>query len=505
MKIMVKSTFIVSLSAVAVMVTACAVGPDYKKPDVPVQAAFKEAEGWKLATPQDLVPRGQWWQFFCDSLLNELEEQVNINNQNIRLAEANFRQAQALVAQARAGFFPTIGLNSSITRDKSATSQHIGNSYSANLASSWEPDLWGKIRRTYEANSAGQQASEASLAAARLSAQAELAINYLSLRVADEQKRLLDETVANYSKSLALTEDLYKNGISTRSDYLQAKVQLESAQAQAIDVESQRAAFEHAIAVLIGKAPSELSIAHNESLPHTPHLPPVLPSYMLERRPDIAAAERNAAAANAKIGLAEAAFFPDFTLSADTGYASNAIARWFTTPTRIWSVGPSVLLSVFDAGLRKAQTDAAIAAYDATVATYRQTVLAAYAEAEDNLAALRVLNREQEIRNAALADARDSTEVITNQYKEGITSYLNVATAQTTELNNALSALSVKKQRLVASVNLIKALGGTWQLSNPGKVTAADFATQDAPLTAPTQAEAQPKPSGLITLTPPVR
>lgn len=480
----------------SITLLSCSVGPDYKRPAAPIPTSFKEADGWKIAEPKDTQSRGEWWQIFCDSGLNDLESQMVINNQNLKAAEARFRQAHALVTQARAGFFPSVTATGTETRAKSSTTGRINDSYNASLGLSWEVDVWGKIRRTVEANQASAAASQADLDAATLSAQAELAVDYLSLRIADEQKRLLDETVAAYAKSLSLTEALYKDGMQTRADYLQAKVQLESAQAQALDVGIARAASEHAIAVLIGKPPADFLLPDISTVPPAPSIPLTLPSTALERRPDIAAAERRTAAANANIGVAEAAFFPDFTFSGAVGFASGEFARWFNPAARVWSIGPSVSQPLFDAGLRQSQTTQAIAAYDEAAATYRQTVLAAFQEVEDQLAALRILEQEREVRIAALEDAKASTQVIFNQYKEGIVSYLNVVNAQTIELNNALSALAVKKQRLTASVSLIKALGGRWETAPAGSVTKKDF--EDAPTGAP-----HTVPQDTLALTPP--
>ncbi len=450
------------LTLTQLLLSSCAMGPDYQRPGLSIPAEFKQSRDWKIARPLDMAPRGQWWQMFCDSQLNRLQEELLANNQNIKIAEARFRQAQALVAQSRSSYFPAISVDSGASRGRTGGAG-VANSYNASLSSSWEVDIWGRIRRGAEASEAEAAASESDLLAAQLSAQAELATNYLSLRIADEQKRLLDETVTAYARSLQLTQDLYESGIQTRSDYLQAKVQLESARAQSVNVGVDRASFEHAIAVLIGKAPSDFSVPGTLAVPVTPLLPETVPSDILERRPDVAASERRVAAANATIGVARAAFFPRLTLSAVTGYASSSMADIFTNPSRIWSLGPDIALPLFDAGLRAAQTDQAIASYDETVATYRQTVLGAFQEVENNLAALRILGEEEAIRREATLDARASTEVITNQYKEGITSYLNVANAQTAELNNALSALTARKQRLIAAVNLVKAVGGTWK------------------------------------------
>lgn len=474
----------------AAMLSACSVGPDYRQPSAAVPLTFKEAAGWKIAEPQDSAPRGDWWQMFCDDELNRLEEQVAVNNQNIKAAEASFRQAQAIVAQARSGYFPTVTASADSTRSRQSTLNGVANRYNASLSASWELDVWGRIRRTVEANEANAAASAGDLAAAQLAAQAELATNYLSLRVADEQKRYLQETVQAYARSLQMTQDLYTTGVQSRSDYLQAKVQLEGARAQLVDVDVQRSAYEHAIAVLIGKSPAEFSILPNYAVPSTPRPPVALPATVLQRRPDIAAAERRVAAANANIGVAEAAFYPDVSLSASAGFASSALAEWFTAPARVWSVGPSLAQTLFDAGLRKAQTQEAIAAYDLTVATYRQTVLAAFQEVEDNLSGLSALQEEQTIRNTAVEDARAATEVLTNQYKAGITSYLNVASAQTTELSNALSALAVKKQRLNATVALIKALGGKWDIAVTEDAAAPAQAVKDTlQLKAPSAAQ----------------
>lgn len=450
------------LTIMQLLLSSCAIGPDYKRPELPIPAEFKQSRDWKIARPLDMAPRGQWWQMFCDTQLNQLQQELVSNNQNIKIAEARFRQAQALVAQSRSSYFPAISVDSGASRGR-ISGAGVANRYDASLSSSWEIDIWGRIRRSTEASEAEATATQSDLLAAQLSAQAELATNYISLRIADEQKRLLDETVTAYARSLQLTQDLYEAGIQTRSDYLQAKVQLESARAQSVNVGVDRASFEHAIAVLIGKAPSDFVLPPTLAVPEVPVLPETVPSDILERRPDVASSERRVAAANANIGVARAAFFPKLTLSAAVGYASSSMTDLFSNPSRIWSLGPDIALPLFDAGLRAAQTDQAIAAYDETVAAYRQTVLGSFQEVENNLAALRILGEEENIRREATQDARASTEVITNQYREGITSYLNVANAQTAELNNALAALTARKQRLLAAVNLVKAVGGTWK------------------------------------------
>jgi len=459
-------------SALAFLVLAlagCAVGPDYLRPDAAVSDAYKEATGWKVAEPQDESNRGNWWEIFGDPQLSALIESIDISNQNVRLAEAQFRQAQALAAQSRAALFPTLDANASITRSRSptglvggTTAGRIINNRSVGLSSSWELDLWGGLRRALESSAAGAQASAADLAAARLSAQAELASDYFQLRVLDAQKQLLDDTATAFDKSLELTRNRYAAGVAAKVDVVQAETQLKSTQAQAIDTGVQRAQLEHAIAILIGKPPSEFSLAPAPLAVTMPRVPLGLPSELLERRPDVAAAERRAAAANARIGVARAAYFPSLTLSGNTGFRSAAATDLFAASSRFWSIGPVLAQSIFDAGLRRAQTEQAIAAYDATVAEYRQAVLAGFQEVEDNLAALRILEEEAEVQEDAVRAARESVLLTTNQYKAGIVSYINVVTVQTTQLNNERTAVGILGRRLVAAVTLVKALGGGW-------------------------------------------
>jgi NodT family efflux transporter outer membrane factor (OMF) lipoprotein len=461
----------------ALALAGCAVGPDYRRPDVEVSAAYKEAAGWKVAEPRDEASRGNWWEIFGDPQLSALIESIDISNQNVLLAEARFRQAQALAAQSRAAFFPTLDANASITRSRSptgviggTTAGRIIDNRSVALNSSWEIDLWGRVRRAVEASEAGAQASAADLAAARLSAQAELASNYFQLRVLDAQKQLLDDTVTAFGRSLELTRNRYTAGVAAKVDVVQAETQLKSTQAQAIDTGVQRAQLEHAIAILIGKPPSEFSIAPVPLAVTMPLIPLGMPSELLERRPDVAAAERRAAAANAQIGVAKAAYFPSLTLSASGGYRSASASDLFTAPSRFWSIGPALAQSIFDAGLRRAQTEQAIAAYDATVAQYRQAVLAGFQEVEDNLAALRVLEEEAQVQEDAVRAARESVLLTTNQYKAGIVSYINVVTVQTTQLNNERAAVGILGRRLVAAATLVKALGGGW---SAGELAAA--------------------------------
>jgi len=454
------------------MLAGCAVGPDYRRPDAEVTPAYKEAGEWNVAQPRDALDRGRWWDVFGDRQLDALVERVEVSNQNVRVLEARFRQAQALVTSSRSAYFPTLEADVSLTRSRSptgviggTTAGRVITNRSASLNSAWEADLWGRLRRTVEAVEANAQASAADLAAARLSVQAELAANYFQLRALDAQRQLLDDTVAAFGKSLELTRNRYAAGVAAKVDVVQGETQLKSTQAQAIDLGVQRAQLEHAIAVLIGRPPAGLSIAPLPLSATLPRIPPGLPSELLERRPDIAAGERRVAAANAQIGAAKAAYFPSLTLSASYGSRSADAAQWLTAPARFWSIGPALAQSIFDAGLRRAQTEQAIAAYDATVAEYRQAVLAGFQEVEDNLAALRILEEEAKVQEDAVRAARESVELTLNQYKAGTVSYINVVTVQTTQLNNERAAVGILGRRLVAAVGLVKALGGGWSAS----------------------------------------
>ena len=477
---------IIVLTAPLALLTACAVGPDYVRPTLDAPVAFREGEGWKQAQPRDQEFKGKWWEAFNDPLLNSLTEQVSISNQNLAQSEAQFRQARALVQSARAGYFPTVSGNVSATRSQAAqgfsrqasgaqvsTARGITNNYSLSLDAAWEADVWGRVRRTVEANEANAAASAADLEAARLSAQAELAQNYFQLRALDTQKQLLDDTLNGYERSLQLTKNQYAAGVVAKSDVIQAQTQLKATQAQAIDIGVQRAQLEHAIALLIGKPATSFAIAPAPLASALPGVPVGLPSDLLERRPDVAAAERRVAAANAQIGVAKAAYFPRLTLSATGGFQSSTVANWLSLPSRFWSVGPALAATLFDGGLRRAQTDQAVATYDANVAAYRQTVLTGFKEVEDNLAALRILEQEAEVQDEALQFARQSLAIVNNQYKAGTVSYLNVVTAQATALTSERTAVDILNRRLAASVLLIKALGGGWSAA-PVPVASGD-------------------------------
>ena len=470
MKIANKTVLVTTL-----FLSGCMVGPDYERPQVETPAAFREAAGWQPAEPRDAAARGQWWTVFGDAQLDGLVAQVNVSNQTLAAAEAQLRQAAALAEQTRAGFFPTLtgGIQYTRSQPSSTTGPIVGAAtskrtiYSLPFNASWEVDLWGKVRRAVEQGSAAEQASAADLVNARLSVQSELAQNYFQLRALDAQKQLLGATVAAYAKTLELTENRYTVGVVSRADIAQAQTQLQATRAQLLDLGVQRAQLEHAIAVLLGKPASSFSIAPTPLVAVPPHLPPRvppgLPADLLERRPDIAAAERRMAAANAQIGVARAAFFPAATLGASYGFQTAAYDRWFTVPSRFWSLGPALALTLFDGGRRAAVSDQALAAYDQSVASYRNVVLGAFRDVEDNLAALRILEEEAAIQAEAVKAAEHSLEISLNQYKAGIVTYLQVVQAQTAALANQRAAADVLARRVGASVLLVKALGGGWE------------------------------------------
>ncbi|PCE31031.1 efflux transporter outer membrane subunit [Burkholderia ubonensis] len=470
--------------ATAVLLAGCAVGPDYHRPDAPMPAAFKEAPaGWKVAQPADGADRGAWWSVYGDPQLDALIGKLNASNQTIAQSAAAYRQARALVTEARAAYFPTVGLTASGSRARtpraSASSSSFGggssgsisNSYSVGLDASWEPDLWGKVSRTVGAQRAGEAAAAADLANARLSQQATLAQTYFQLRTADALQMLLDDTVASYARSLQLTENRYAQGVAARADVIQAQTQLQSAQAAAIDNGVARAQFEHAIATLIGEPASTFSLPPLPLAAEPPVTPVGVPSALLERRPDIAAAERRAAAANEQIGVAISAFFPTLTLSAQGGVQSSVWSNLFTLPARFWTVGPQLAATLFDAGLRAAQTEAARATYDQDVAAYRLSVLSAFQDVEDNLASQRILAQEIDVQRQAVDSAEHALAIVTNQYKAGTVGYLNVLTAQTTAFTAHQKLATIAGQRMVSSVGLVKALGGGWDVSQIARET----------------------------------
>lgn len=470
-----KIALIVVAGMLAVLAACAAVGPNYVKPaplspqaKATIPLSYGEVDDWRLAEPKDNVLRGNWWEIYAIPELNGLEEQVASANQNVAQVEANYRQALALVRASRSGFYPAVTGGASVTRSRRSSEvdgRGASNDFLLPIDFSWEIDLWGRVRRTVEANQAGVQASQADLASAILSAQALLAQEYFLLRTVDAQKKILEDTIEGYRKTLDLTKNRYAAGVASRADVLLAETQLKSAQAQSIDLGVQRAQLSHALALLVGKPPSAFSIPIAPLVATPPDVPIGVPSDLLERRPDIASAERNVAAANARIGVAEAAFYPRVTLSAAAGLEAASLAKWLTWPARFWSVGPAVSEVLFDGGLRRAQTDQARAAYDAQVASYRQTVLTGFQEVEDSLAALRVLEEEAKVQQEALAAARQTVDVVTNQYKAGTVSYLNVIVVQVIALSNEQTVLNILGRRMTASVSLVKALGGGWDAS----------------------------------------
>ncbi len=456
----------IGLAGAAMFAGACAVGPEYQRPSAPVPAAYKEAPGvsdqegntWKEAHPSEGAKKGKWWEIYNDSELNGLEEQVSISNQNIKVAEAQFREAKDAVRIARSGLFPTVMGSASIVT--SQTSRTLTSGTTANLSTaprttynlpvdlSYVADLWGSIRRSVTASAAAAQVSDAQLENARLTFQADLASDYFQLHGTDGNKDLLERTVKSYEQYLQLTQNRYKGGIASGGD-----------------VEAARAQFEHAIAILIGKPPAALSVTEASIKTLPPAIPAGVPSQLLERRPDIAAAERAMAASNEQIGIAQAAFYPTLSLGASGGLESSKFLKWISWPSRFWSVGPQLAETLFDAGRRRAQTDQARAAFDASVASYRQTVLTSFQQVEDNLAALRVLGDEAKAEDNAVNAAERSVQISTDQYKAGTVSYLQVITTQAIALQDERTAVDILTRRMVASVLLVEALGGGWDAS----------------------------------------
>ncbi|MDO9213248.1 MAG: efflux transporter outer membrane subunit [Methylococcales bacterium] len=446
----------------------CMVGPDYVRPPTNITQAFKEEKGWKRAQPHDHALTGKWWEIFKDAKLNALEEQVATANQSIIEAEAQYRQAQHLVQSAQSSLFPVVNGTATTNRFRAATGQSVAvsgvrNLFGTALSIAWEPDLWGGVRRQIETNTSNAQASAATLQALRLSIQGNLAEYYFQIKSLDSQKALLEETVTAYSKVLSIIQNRYAAGVVAKSDVAQAETQVKSTKARAINLGVQRAKLEHAIAVLIGKTPASLSIAQEGLNVEPPTIPVSLPSELLERRPDIAAAERKIAAANAQIGVAKAAYFPTLNLAASNGFQSSTLDTLFTTARRYWALGPAgAALTLFDGGAKNAQYKQAIDSFDASVAAYRQTVLTGFQEVEDQLAALRILDEEMQVQNEAVAAANQALALTINQYQSGTISYQDVIIVQTQTLNNRQTALQLQGDRLDASVLLIKALGGGW-------------------------------------------
>ena len=468
------------LPAAALLLPSCMVGPNYVRPAAPVTPAYKEAPQayesdviWKPAQPGDSVRHTRWWELFDDEQLNSLEQQVDVGNQELKSAEARFREARSLVGFARADEFPTLGIGAAAASLRDSSHQPyfpLPSSYATGdlqlpLDLSYEVDLWGRIRRSVTAAGEKAQASAADLESVNLSLHAELAIDYFELRAADAQQRLLDDTVKAYSDSLELTQARLEGGASPESDVAQAKTQLDTSRVQATDISVRRARYEHAIAVLIGRPPASFALPAASLEAEPPVIAVGIPSELLERRPDIAAAERRAAAANEQIGIAIAAYYPSLSLNGVAGFESSALNTWFNWPSRMWAVGLSMAQTVYDGGRRHAKTDAARAHYDAAIADYRQTTLTAFQQVEDNLAALRILEREAEQQDEAVDSARSNLRIFTDRYIGGRDSYLQVITAQTAYLDNERNQVEIRRRRMDASVLLIKALGGGWTAS----------------------------------------
>ncbi len=453
----------------AVIPAACSVGPDYLRPPAPEPVAYKELKGWKRATPRDNIGRGPWWSVFRDPKLDSFEPQIEISTQTVAADEAAYRQTLAVIKEAQAGLFPAVTLNYNVTGSHFGPLA-IGNALGtgttktiSTLASngSWDLDLWGKIRRTVESDVASAQVSAADLANAKLSAQAMLATAYYNLRAADALQALLDRTVVAFKRTLAITRHQYAAGTVSKADVATALAQVLTTQAQAINVGIMRAQFEHAIAALMGRPPAELTIAATPLGYRLPDIPVSVPSTLLERRPDIAAAERKMQQENALIGANIALFYPDISLSGMFGFTGTG-ALAISLANEAWSVGASAAQIAFDAGLRGAQVEAAVATYDQSVATYRQTVLAAFQQVEDQLAAVRILARQQKVADAAVKAAQEELDVLLNQYQAGTVAFTAVVVAQATLLTNEQSALTVRQNRFLATVTLIEALGGGW-------------------------------------------
>jgi NodT family efflux transporter outer membrane factor (OMF) lipoprotein len=466
---------ILILVSAFILLGGCAVGPRYSRPKAEVPTAYKEVpEGWKTAQPSDQIAKGKWWEIFGDPQLNSLEEKVNVSNQTLKAAFAQYEQARALVRFDRADYYPTVTAGASGSRVRQSQNRALATTLSPTNYSdiqlpavgvSYEADLFGRIRKTVEAARFNAQASAGDLENVSLSIHSALAVDYFELRTLDAEEQLLNSTVTAYEKALQLTQNRYQGGVASAVDVAQAQTQLETTRAQAIDVQVARAQFEHAIAVLIGQPASEFALAFAPWTTAPPVVPAGLPSDLLERRPDIAASERRITAANAQIGIARAAYFPTISLSGSGGFESDTLTNLLSGPSGFFSLGASALVTAFDAGRRRAVSDQARAAYDQSVASYRQTILTSFQEVEDNLAALRILESEAKTQDGAVVAAEQSLQLSENRYKGGVTTYLEVITAQGIALNDERLAVQILARRMAASVQLIQAIGGGWDSS----------------------------------------
>ena len=458
---------IAALLAIAT-VSGCLVGPDYERPQPAAAPAaeYKEAMGFRPAVPRDAIDRGPWWSMYGDPTLDQLAAQVDISNQNLKVSEAAYRQARALVRQDQSPLYPTFGYTGAGQQSGQGSQRGGGNSigqFSAGATLSWEIDVWGNIRRQIESDSAAAQASAADLALARLSAQSDVTTNYFSLRISEQRTLLFQESVAAFARSLQIVQNQVNAGIASRVDLTQAQTQLEQTRAQLVAEAINRAQFEHAIAVLVGKAPSDFSIAAAPLPPNVPTVDAGIPSAMLERRPDIAAAERQMAAANAQIGVAVGAFYPNITLNGSIGFLNTMLGPLFQIASAVWSIGPQLAGTLVDGGARSAQVEGARANYDKTVATYRQTVLTAFQQAEDGLVQQRILEQQEQVQRGAVGSAREAERLALNQYRAGTVPYTTVVTTQTTALSAEQTLLNIRLSRFVASATLVKTIGGGWR------------------------------------------
>ena len=477
-----------ALLAAAFFAGGCVVGPQYHRTTVDLPQDYKEDQNWHPAQPADATLRGNWWEIFNDAQLNALEEQVSVSNQTLKAAQAQFDEARALVRLDRAQYYPTLAVGPSasrtrVSKNKANTGVSGGtttNDFVIPFDVAYEPDLWGRVRREVEAARAEAQASDADLENVRLSECAELAVDYFQLRSLDSEKVLLDSTVKADAQALSLTESRHNGGVASEVDVAQAQTQLETTRGQAIDVQVARAQYEHAIAVLIGKPASEFSIPSSPLESAPPTIPEGVPSDLLQRRPDIASAERSVAAANAGIGVAKSAYYPNVTLTGGGGFESGVITTLVSGPSSLWSVGASALETIFDAGARRATNDEAWAAYNVSVANYRQSVLTAVQEVEDNLAALRILEDEAATQTAAVNAAQHSLDLSITRYRGGVTNYLEVTTAQSSALADQLVAEQIRGRRMTAAVLLIKALGGGWNASSLANVASSSSSPASA-------------------------
>ncbi len=452
-----------ALTAIAALLAGCAVGPHYQRPSAPTPASYKEASGWVAAAPADTLERGQWWTLFDDPVLSALEAKVLVSNQNIAAASAAYAQARALVREQRAGLFPSVTLDAGAKRSGSGGANSApGNNFQIGLGANWEPDVWGRLQRAVESGDAGAQASAADLASATLAAQCALATSYFSLRQTDAQQALLEQTIVGYRRAQEITQNRYAVGIVTKTDVLQAQTQLANAQADSAGLTRQRAQYEHALATLTGQAAGDFSVASAAWTALVPEIPLGIPSVLLQRRPDIASAERHVAAANAQIGIVSAGYYPSLNLSASGGVGAAAVADLFKASSSVWSLGLSAAQTLFNAGATRAKVDQAEAAQQQAVARYRQSVLAAFADVEDQLSATRALQQQQLLRAQASSAADQVETQVLNRYRSGQVSYTDVVTAQATALSARRALVQVMADRQSTAVALIQSLGGGW-------------------------------------------